>query len=121
MKNLEDQISKKFNGEKVENVRIDDEFGNVTATINGKKNIDCGFKEEYEQRAPYFVNQAIANDKGEFIPCIAVEGETGYHKTNWTWGKDFDQARKIASDMNEKMGITKLEAAKIVTATMRPL
>ncbi|MCK5607621.1 hypothetical protein KAR91_37400 [Candidatus Pacearchaeota archaeon] len=73
-----------------------------------------------ETRTPYFVNEAIANDNGEFIACIAKEGETGYHKTDWTWGKDFEQAQGIADDMNEKMGITRLEAAKIVTSTMRP-
>ena len=45
---MELQISKIWNSAKVENVIIDDEFGNVTATINGKKNIDCGFIEDYK-------------------------------------------------------------------------
>lgn len=48
MKNLEQKISKRFKGEKVEDIIIDDEFGNVTATVNGVKNTDCGFIEDYE-------------------------------------------------------------------------
>jgi len=48
MKNLKEKISKRFRGAKVENVIIDEEFGNVTATIDGKKNIDCGFIEDYK-------------------------------------------------------------------------
>lgn len=48
MISLEQKVSKRFNGAKVENIIIDEEFGNVTATVNGKKNIDCGFVEDYE-------------------------------------------------------------------------
>ena len=75
---------------------------------------------DWETRTAYFVNQAITNEKGEFIPCIAVEGERGYHKTDWAWGTDFELAQTCAIEMNEKIGINKLEAAKIVTGTMRP-
>lgn len=74
---------------------------------------------EWEKKAPYFVNQAITNDKGEFIPCIAVEGDTGYYKTDWTWGTNFKHASEVAVRMNAKMGIDEREAAKIVCATMR--
>lgn len=49
MKDLEKKVSKRFNGAKVENVIIDEEFGNVTATVNGMKNVDCGFIEDYEE------------------------------------------------------------------------
>ena len=44
---LIEKISKRFCGAKVSNVKIDEEFGNVTATINGVKNVDAGFIEEY--------------------------------------------------------------------------
>lgn len=74
---------------------------------------------DWETRTAYFVNQAIVNNEGEFIPCIAVEGESGYNKTDWTWGKDFDHAREVAASMNEKMGLSKIEAAKIICSTMR--
>lgn len=48
MTNLEIKIAKRFNGAKVEGVIIDEEFGNVTATVNGKTNTDCGFTEDYK-------------------------------------------------------------------------
>ena len=48
MDNLKKQISHIWHNAKVENVVIDEEFENVTATINGMKNIACGFLEDYE-------------------------------------------------------------------------
>lgn len=33
--------------ESVADVFIDEEFGNVTATVDGKTNVDCGFIEEF--------------------------------------------------------------------------
>ena len=44
---LIDQISKTFNGAVVGKVVIDREFGNVTATVNGRVNTDCGFLEDF--------------------------------------------------------------------------
>lgn len=45
---IEELISKRFNGATVKNVFIDEEFGNITATVNGISNVDCGFIEEYK-------------------------------------------------------------------------
>lgn len=56
---------------------------------------------------------------GEFIPCVVEEGTIGYYKTNWVWGKDLERAKKIADDMNEKLGISKNEAHWIVAQSMR--
>ena len=47
MTNLEKQISHIWHNAKVENVVIDEEFGNVTATVNGMTYTDCGFLEDY--------------------------------------------------------------------------
>lgn len=44
---IRQQISKIYKGGCVTNVVIDEELGNVVATINGKKNIDCGWVEDY--------------------------------------------------------------------------
>lgn len=44
---LEQKISKLFNGAVVTDGHIDEEFGNVTATVNGRKNVDCGFIEDF--------------------------------------------------------------------------
>jgi molybdopterin-binding protein len=45
---MKEQIEKMFKGAAVSDVAIDTEFGNVTATVNGKKNVDCGFIEDFE-------------------------------------------------------------------------
>lgn len=47
--NIEKQISKRFKGAEVSNVVIDDEFGNVTATVDGRTYTDCGFITDYQQ------------------------------------------------------------------------
>jgi len=55
----------------------------------------------------YFVQHTVKDAAGNYIVCIAAEGETGYYKTDWEWGKDWEWANKIADDMNEKMGYGK--------------
>jgi hypothetical protein len=45
---FQEQISKKFNGAKVSDVVIDDEFGNITAIVNDERGVDCGFIEDYK-------------------------------------------------------------------------
>jgi len=59
----------------------------------------------------------IAEDGG-YIPCIAVEGERGYYRTDWNWGKDKEQAQKFCDERNELAGISKEEAYKIIMGTM---
>jgi hypothetical protein len=51
---IQQMISKVWNGAKVENVIIDKEFDAVTATINGKINIDCGWLEDYKINGNYY-------------------------------------------------------------------
>ena len=70
-------------------------------------------------RKAYAILETVRNDAGEFIPCIAVEGENGYHKTDWTWGKDFDTAQEIADQKNESLGLSKQEAFLIILSTMK--
>ena len=46
---LHDKISKAYNNRKVSYVVIDEEFGNITADIEGiGRRIDCGFVEDYK-------------------------------------------------------------------------
>lgn len=47
MEILTQRLSSSFNGRHVTNVIIDDEFANVTATVDGVSNVDCGFLEDY--------------------------------------------------------------------------
>lgn len=70
-------------------------------------------------RQVFFVMRTEISEDGQYIPCIAVEGETGYYKTNWKWGTDFDQAQEWCDERNQKMGISTMEAARIQVATMR--
>lgn len=71
------------------------------------------------KRRAYFVLESITNDKGEFQVCIAVENVSGYYKTDWFWGNDFEVAEKIAKEKNEKLGITPSDEIEITLSTMR--
>jgi len=51
---IAEQISTIFNGLPVKKVIVDDEFGCVTATVDGAKNVDCGWIEDY------FINEVDA-------------------------------------------------------------
>lgn len=46
---LEQSISSRFNNSTVTDVSVDEEFGNVTATVDEVSNVDCGFIEEYDR------------------------------------------------------------------------
>ena len=66
------QISKMFNGATVTDVQVDSEFGNVTATVNGKKNVDCGFIEDYNKWT--FVGQLFEYEDGELCGVCSCLG-----------------------------------------------
>lgn len=71
-----------------------------------------------EPKKVYFIMETERTSDGQFIPCIAVEGEKGYYKTDWAWGTDKNQAQAWADERNQKMGIDRREAAKIQLRTM---
>ena len=72
-----------------------------------------------EARICYFVMQTQVNERGEYRALIAVEGERGYHLTDWFWGKDYKIAEQIAEERNKIVEISKLDAFKIVASTMK--
>ena len=72
-----------------------------------------------DRKAVYFINELERDEDGGYIPCIAVEGETGYYKTNWNWGIDVDLANQIADEKNAVLGFTPKEACIILLGTMR--
>jgi hypothetical protein len=72
-----------------------------------------------EPKRVYFINPLEKAPDGGFIPCIAVEGESGYYKTDWNWGTDIDLAEKIAQEKNALMGYTEKDAMRIILGTMR--
>ena len=67
----------------------------------------------------YVILETVRDSDRGYIPCIAVEGEHGYHKTDWNWGSDLDIANKICDEKNEKLGYSPKEAFAIVLNTMR--
>lgn len=63
---------------------------------------------------------------------IVKEGEAGHYPTGnwpykagpgqqmpWFWGHDLAQAQRLADEYNEKMGISREEAEKIVNDSIR--
>lgn len=49
MKKLEKLLKHQWNTDDVKDIAIDEEFGCVTATIDGHKNVDCGWIDELEK------------------------------------------------------------------------
>jgi hypothetical protein len=72
-----------------------------------------------EKRMVMFVMESQRNKQGEFRALIAVEGESGYYKTDWFWGTDLNDAEQIAKERNKRMNISEEDARKIVLSTMR--
>lgn len=82
-------------------------------------------------RMVYFVpNDAYVEDHG-WRPSIVVEGEDGHHPTGtwpysgkvgetmpYFWGHDYDAACRTADAMNERLGVSKEDAEKIVDASV---
>lgn len=66
--NLAKQISEAWHNAKVENVLVDSEFGNVTATINGNKNIDCGYITDYKLESSF--KEVAGTKEDSFITKI---------------------------------------------------
>lgn len=76
--------------------------------------------ETNKNRVVYFMQRTVTDKRtGQYVPCIAVEGERGYHRTDWQWGHDYEQAEKWCEERNMHMGITPQEALDIVLGTMR--
>ena len=67
----------------------------------------------------YFIQDTVLDTDGGFIPCIAVRGEQGFHKTDWNWGTDREIAEQIAEEKNAAMGVSPKDAIMIVMSTMR--
>lgn len=62
-------------------------------------------------------------DSNMITPCIAVEGEAGYHKTDWKWeiheDMTIDDMQSIVDNKNEALGFDKEETDKIIFSTLK--
>jgi len=70
-------------------------------------------------KVAYFIQPTLKTDDGQYIPCIAKEGVSGYFVTDWAWGNDIDQAEACAREKNERLGISEEEAQRLVLQSMR--
>lgn len=73
-----------------------------------------------EKRRAYI---AVMGEGGVYHLGIAVEGEKGYNRfpDDHDLGGDYaskEQCERVASGFNKDLGLTPLEAAKIVASTM---
>jgi len=66
----------------------------------------------------YFIQETVRDENGEYIPCIAVDGESGYYLTDWHWSTDRALAEQCCDEKNEAMGITTHDAMLIVLRSM---
>ena len=73
-----------------------------------------------DQKAVYFIQETVKTPEGGYIPCIAIEGESGYYLTDWDWGTDLELAEECAKKKNERLGIDDQTAQKIILGTMFP-
>ena len=84
-----------------------------------KKAVKQQEEERLKGKTCYFIMETERDEQGNFIPCIAKEGESGFWRTDWQWGKDKALAQECADDMNEKLGLTKTQAMIIQLRSMR--
>lgn len=61
----------------------------------------------------------VKDKRGNYVPCIVKENETGYFLTDWQWGKDKELAQKLADEYNEKLGVSKKEVIELTLKSMR--
>jgi hypothetical protein len=72
-----------------------------------------------ESRLAVILLQTVVDEQGRIIPCIAVENQQGYYKTDWRWGTDWEMARGLAREYNDKLGLTEQDVIEIQLSTMR--
>lgn len=70
-------------------------------------------------RIAYFINEMEKDEEGNYITCIATEGESGYWKTDCKYYVDIELARNGVDELNERMGIDKKEAMEIVLHALK--
>jgi hypothetical protein len=71
------------------------------------------------RRSVYFVQRTVTDQQGNYIPCIAVEGERGFYRCEYSWTNDYKQCQELCNEKNAVMGYTPQEAMLIQLSTMR--
>jgi len=71
-----------------------------------------------EPRKAYMALETEKLITGDYIVCIAVENEPGYYRTDWYWKTDYKTACQLANEMNQRRGLTDLDAQRIIAGSM---
>jgi hypothetical protein len=58
-------------------------------------------------------------DSAEYVPCIVIEGKSGYHTTNWFWGKDPVIANKLVAEYNHNLGLTPEDVHELIDQSIK--
>jgi hypothetical protein len=72
----------------------------------------------HEPRKAYMILETERLIDGSYIVCIAVENEPGYYRTDWHWKTDYQTADYLATERNRRLGLTDIEAQRIVVSSM---
>lgn len=75
----------------------------------------------------YWIAETCTHTDGQYIPCMIIEGESGYYpmsgdpakfQTPWLYGKDIKVARETVDSLNAQRGITKEIAKEIYDSSI---
>ena len=72
------------------------------------------------RRKAYFINPVVKTESGAFIPCFAIEDESGYYETKWEWDTTLKKAQELVQRINDRLGISAEGAEHIVLSSMNP-
>ncbi len=76
--------------------------------------------EKKEARIVAHILETEQDGAGDYLVCMTREGETGYYRTDWSYGPNLKLAREACDDRNSRSGISKAEAEAIVFCSMFP-
>jgi len=83
--------------------------------------------ERVKERMAIVIVESSKADDGQYIPCVATEGQSGYRPLSgkgpfaapWKWGRDRKIAQQLADERNKSMGLSKEESVRIIASSMR--
>ena len=78
------------------------------------------------KRFCYYISPTQQATEDGYVPSLVFEGVSGYFPLNgrgkgatpWFWGKTLKEAEETASIANEKLGVSEMEAMKIIASSM---
>lgn len=68
-------------------------------------------------RLAYLILETQRDERG-WIVCLCEENKPGYYQSDWRWDCSFEEAKRLADERNIRLGLTPLEASKVVLSSM---